>query len=324
QAGGLGAQRDRREGATVVEEAADQLGGEVLCLGGAAAVARGEQPGARGEPVGQLPAPFLDSGGVPVEEVERGVQLRAVLVEPVPGGHAVTSRAWSAACRACGATTSTYADSVAVATCRQPHRAPAPARAAAPTAVRRPGSASSAVTAAASATGSRGGTSRPVRPSSTESSRPPTALPTSGRPQAAASNSTIPNGSYHGVATTTSAERMSAGMSVRGTEPTTCTRSATPSSAASACSRTASGSVWMRERTGPPATSSSASGSGGRAAMTVSTPLRSTRRPTESRRNGVVPRGGYRSPSGLKSRTSPPQGTVRQRAGSTTIAAIAA
>src|SRR5690606_31796303 len=159
QAGGLGAQRDRREGATVVEEAADQLGGEVLCLGGAAAVARGEQPGARGEPVGQLPAPFLDSGGGPVEEVERGVQLRAVLVEPVPGGHAVTSRAWSAACRACGATTSTYADSVAVATCRQLNRSSARARAAAPTAVRRPGSASSAVTAAASATGSRGGTS---------------------------------------------------------------------------------------------------------------------------------------------------------------------
>ena len=49
------------------------------------------------------------------------------------------------------------------------------------------------------------GTSTPVTPSSIVSSSPPTALPTTGRPQAAASSGTMPNGSYHGVQTTTSA-----------------------------------------------------------------------------------------------------------------------
>ncbi len=43
-----------------------------------------------------------------------------------------------------------------------------------------------------------------------------------------ASTGTMPNGSYQGTDTTTSAERISAGTCVRGTLPMTCTRSPIP------------------------------------------------------------------------------------------------
>ena len=63
------------------------------------------------------------------------------------------------------------------------------------------------------------GTCLPVTLSTTVSSIPPTAEATTGTPHAIASNGTIPNGSYHGVAATTSAERSSIGMSSRHTDP---------------------------------------------------------------------------------------------------------
>jgi len=86
-------------------------------------------------------------------------------------------------------------------------------------AARRAGSASSARSALASTTGSRGGTSHPVARSTTVSVRPPTALATTGTPQAMASSGTMPNGSYHGTQTTTSADRIRTGMSARVTLP---------------------------------------------------------------------------------------------------------
>ena len=97
----------------------------------------------------------------------------------------------------------------------------------------------------ASATAGRitAGTSRPVSPSTTVSNNPPTADPTTARPQAAASIGTMPNGSYHGVHTTRSADRISAGAAHGRTLPNSWTRSATPSSSANASSRIASGSV---------------------------------------------------------------------------------
>ena len=53
--------------------------------------------------------------------------------------------------------------------------------------------------------GSCGGTRKPVTPSTTEYWMPPTALPITGVPQAIASSGVMPNGSYHGVVTNTSA-----------------------------------------------------------------------------------------------------------------------
>ena len=61
------------------QEAADELGGEVLRLGGAAAVADGEQPAAAGEHRRQLPAPGLDQLGPGGQGAHAVVQLRRVL-----------------------------------------------------------------------------------------------------------------------------------------------------------------------------------------------------------------------------------------------------
>ena len=57
----------------------------------------------------------------------------------------------------------------------------------------------------ATASGSRGGTRYPVSLSRTVNLIPPTFEPTTGVPQAIASTGVIPNGSYHGVDTKTSA-----------------------------------------------------------------------------------------------------------------------
>src|SRR5919202_633718 len=90
------------------------------------------------------------------------------------------------------------------------------------------GDASRSRRAPARASGRRGGTSSPVTWSTTVSWIPPTALATTGRPQAIASSGTIPNGSYQGTHATASAERSSAGTSERATAPSSRTRSATP------------------------------------------------------------------------------------------------
>jgi hypothetical protein len=58
-----------------------------------------------------------------------------------------------------------------------------------------------------------------VTPSTTVSIIPPTAEATTGTPQAIASSGTMPNGSYHGAQTTTSAERSNAGSSLRSIAP---------------------------------------------------------------------------------------------------------
>ena len=65
------------------------------------------------------------------------------------------------------------------------------------------------------------------RPGTTVSVSPPTAVATTGMPQAIASSGTMPNGSYHGAQTTTSAERRSAGIGP-GHPAGEVTRSATP------------------------------------------------------------------------------------------------
>ena len=75
----------RRERAPVLQEAADQLGGEVLRLGGAAAVADREQPAAGGEHRGQLPPPGLDQVRPGGQGAHAVVQLGGVLVEPDGG-----------------------------------------------------------------------------------------------------------------------------------------------------------------------------------------------------------------------------------------------
>ena len=55
------------------------------------------------------------------------------------------------------------------------------------------------------AAGSSGGTRYPVSPSRTVNLIPPTFAPITGVPHAIASSGVIPNGSYHGVVTKTSA-----------------------------------------------------------------------------------------------------------------------
>jgi hypothetical protein len=64
-----------------------------------------------------------------------------------------------------------------------------------------------------------------------------------GTPQAIASSGTMPNGSYQGTQTTTSAERSSAGISSRPTRPAQHQPVATPSAAASSAAARASGSA---------------------------------------------------------------------------------
>src|SRR5262245_14566301 len=95
-------------------------------------------------------------------------------------------------------------------------------RAARDMAARRAGSSSNATMAAASASGSRGGTRSPVSPSATISSGPPSRGAITGRLAAMASSSTRPNGSRFEACTTTSIASMQAATSRRAPVRTTC------------------------------------------------------------------------------------------------------
>ncbi|KIF06328.1 hypothetical protein PL81_08070 [Streptomyces sp. RSD-27] len=57
-------QRDRGQRRALRAVAADELGGEVLGLGGAAAVPGDEQPGTGGQPVGEQASPGAEAAGV--------------------------------------------------------------------------------------------------------------------------------------------------------------------------------------------------------------------------------------------------------------------
>ena len=102
EARGLRAQGDRGVGAALGDEPPDQLGGEVLGLGRAPAVPRGEQPPAGDEPLGQQPAPLLDRRRLVLDPGERVRQLREVLLEPSGAGHPAATcvrTAWRAIVR---------------------------------------------------------------------------------------------------------------------------------------------------------------------------------------------------------------------------------
>jgi hypothetical protein len=147
------------------------------------------------------------------------------------------------------------------------------------------------------------------------SSRPPTAEPTTGTPQAMASSGTMPNGSYQGTHATTSAERNSAGTSGRATAPRNSTWSSTPSARARPRRRRTSGSEPRASAGGPPATTSSVPGSADSAEITSSMPLRGTSRLTTTTR--WPPRlGGATGPAGRKAVGSMPHGTTVMRSGS--------
>src|SRR4051794_18123339 len=175
---------------------------------------------------------------------------RAKVLEP--GGGSSNER-WKRRRRVVRRLTFAYTSSVEAAIRFQSYSRAARSTPAAPSRARRSGSDSSEDTASARRSGSRGGTCTPVTPSTTESIIPPTAAATTGTPHAIASRGTIPNGSYHGAHTTTSAERISAGRSARETRPHRSTRSATRARSATARSRRASGAASSSSRGGPPA-----------------------------------------------------------------------
>ena len=87
-------------GCAVVAQLADQLGGEVLGLGGAAAVAGDQQPAAAGQPVRQLRAPAgqqrLAAAGSGSSAAARRARWSSSTVAPVeqawPAGHQATTR----------------------------------------------------------------------------------------------------------------------------------------------------------------------------------------------------------------------------------------
>jgi hypothetical protein len=147
----------------------------------------------------------------------------------------------------------------------------------------------------------------PVTPLTTVSFCPPTAEATTGTPHAMASRATMPKGSYQGTQIVTCAERIRAGTSSLGTWPTNRTRSATPALHASSRRRITSGSPSSSSAGGPPTTTSSASLMLRSASMTVSTPLRGTRRPRESSRG----RRGLVTGDGANSSVSTPHGTTQ-------------
>ncbi|KZX19827.1 hypothetical protein ACH61_03073 [Rathayibacter tanaceti] len=127
----------------------------------------------------------------------------------------------------------------------------------------------------------------------------------------------MPNGSYQGAQTTTSAERSIAGIAVCESWPTKSTRSATPRLEATACSRWYSGSaVRASPEPEPPTTTSSAScpASTSRASASIAMPmpLRGTRRPIVISR-ARSPRGA-REPRTENRSMSTPQGTTEMRA----------
>src|SRR5690606_25675827 len=215
---GVGVQRDRRVRLPVGAEPADQLGREVLGLRRRPAVAAGQQPAPGREHARELAAPGADRGGVAVDPGQGRAELLQMRVHGYPP---------SAARRlGCPSITCVYTASVCSATRGQPYRSRARRAPALPISRPLSGLSSSSFSALASALGLRGGTSSPHP--ATVSRWPPTADATTGTPHAIASTGTIPNGSYHGTVTSTSAARMRAGTRSRGTLPITCTRSASP------------------------------------------------------------------------------------------------
>jgi hypothetical protein len=83
--GGLGVQGQGTERRAVVAVAADQLGGEVLAEGGAAAVAGDEHPAPGGQPHRQVGGPRLDGGQV-VLQVADGADRLVEVVQQVGAG----------------------------------------------------------------------------------------------------------------------------------------------------------------------------------------------------------------------------------------------
>ena len=125
------------------------------------------------------------------------------------------------------ASTSSYAAIVASVTAGHANRSLIRSRAAAPRRRRSSSSPRSRSSASRSADTSRGGTSRPVSPSTTRSSRPPTAPATTGRPYAIASAHTTPKPSRCDGHATTDARSYSAPSAWCGTNPSapgTCSR----------------------------------------------------------------------------------------------------
>ncbi|PSK43267.1 hypothetical protein B0E38_07879 [Streptomyces sp. 111WW2] len=84
-------QGDRGERRAVVAVAADEFGGQVLGLGGAAAVARGEQPAAAAEYRREPVAPPLGDVRGGAERHERHLEFVAVPDDGRVHGHDATS-----------------------------------------------------------------------------------------------------------------------------------------------------------------------------------------------------------------------------------------
>src|SRR5581483_3877693 len=140
-------------------------------------------------------------------------------------GVAVAGLAWLAARAIQGERASAYAASVASVTPGQASRSSARRLPASPRRLRSSRSASSRSSAARSALASRGGTSRPVSPSATRSSSPPTADATTGLPYAIASAQATPKPSRLDGHATTAARSYSRPSSSCGTKPSACGRS---------------------------------------------------------------------------------------------------
>src|SRR5688500_15005072 len=152
-------QRDRTERDAVVAVTTHQLGGEVLGLRRAAAVAAGEHPAASPAHRRHLTAPSVDAVGVGRQLVEHPYQLADVLAAGGQRGrHASTGTGTEPA-------TWAYTSRVERATRRQSYRARARRTPARPNSARRVGSASSDVSASATRSGRRAGTCTPVIPS---------------------------------------------------------------------------------------------------------------------------------------------------------------
>ena len=251
EAGRVGVQRDRGQRRAVGHVPADQLGGQVLGFGGAAAVPGHQQPVPGTEWGGQEPSPaprgrrarFRGCRSAPInwsrcEAISAGVRHRGPL-PPGPGGELLRHQAASrradarfpgrhgvhpaasdrpcAGTRPAGSGTSLSVDALGLG--RDPGPgvpAAGPAAPASPNAARSAGSREQRPRRRRERGRVAGGDQQAGVPCTTLSVRPPTALATTGTPQAIASSGVMPNGSYQGVHTTTSADRIRAGTWSRG------------------------------------------------------------------------------------------------------------
>ena len=149
-----------------------------------------------------------------------------------------------------------------------------------------------------------------MTPSSTVSSRPPTALPTTGTPQAAASSGVMPNGSYQGV------RQDDVGRPVEGRhppvrhladQPDPVVDAQLPRQPHQAAGLGVAAQLLAAEDHRPRRARRPAAAASARTA--VSNPLRSTRRPTASSLGGLPARPVG---PGAKWTVSTPHGTTRQ------------